>query len=114
MVHANPLSRTICSIPRKSRACWRSSQRKNAKYRPFSGNNTAADTMASRAAPLAFMASTVARAQSMTRVLGRNASFGDGPMADNTASCPGSAAAIFPGCSGSPATIVSEGLGRSF
>jgi len=45
----------------------------------------AAETMARRVTPVTAMACTVARAQSATSVLGRKASRGGGPMADNTA-----------------------------
>ncbi len=47
------------------------------------GKSTAADTIASRLTPLLVIASTVARAQSVSSVLGRNASRGGAPIADS-------------------------------
>src|SRR3979411_2479165 len=59
IVQSSGVARTISSAVPRSRMMCASSRRKNAKRRPFSGNNTATDTRTSRFKPAFVMAATV-------------------------------------------------------
>src|SRR6266508_116269 len=109
MVQSRPLALTMRSISAESLATFRRNVRRPIAFRsPSFSKSTATPTTRSLRTPVACMAVTVLRAQSLTRVVGPNPG---GPSADSTASWAGRAARSSSTLRGSPRSTVTPSRG---